>query len=148
MITKGLVAKGLVAGFLAVLTLAACDTADTELDKQTASLPTKGYSLIYNAVDDALDQLGNAPTVCGELDATLVTERRQLLRTTHSDIILASWTEREWLELELAYMAACYERNLWPYGTVANISHKKALDDLVSADPDTLAYCRAYLCPL
>ena len=130
----------------AVLLATACGGSNGSIKQQAEALPVKGYSIEYEAVGDTLDQLGNADLVCAELQAAPGASRSELLRMTHPDLVSAGRTDPQWAELELAYLANCYDRGLWPYGTVINMD-TNALDAMVMADPDTPAYCAA-LSPL
>ena len=112
----------------------------SDVDNPAEALATKGYSLYYMGVDESLNQLGIAPVLCAELDDVSVEDRAQLIRTTHPDIVTERWTDADWTELELAYLAACFSRELWSYGTVSNLS-LNALAVMLSADLDTPSYC-------
>ena len=107
---------------------------------EAGSLPAKGYSEKYGAVDDAL-QLGNAHAVCSDLSNPSAMDRNQLIRSAHPDLAATGWTAVDWIELEMAYLAVCYSRDLWPAGTVANLSDLSAFDAMIEADPDTADYC-------
>lgn len=126
---------------LAILALAGCGNTNSEADSRDGSLPAKGYSVSYEAVDEALNHLRTAQSVCSELVDAAVEDRVELLRKAHSDVA-TGWTDTQWPELELAYLAACYERGLWPYGTAVNMD-VTALSSMISADADTPNYCRA-----
>ena len=129
------------AAFL-ILGLAGCGNTNSELDTRVESLPTKGNSLSYEGVYDHLNQLDNAQNACSRLAPMASQERVHLLQQANASGRFLTWTDAEWTEFELVYLAACYQHELWPDGTIASMD-ATALSGMIRVDPDTPAYCSA-----
>ena len=135
----------LAGGLLALAVACGGEPANEPLPAESAAatgteLPSKGDSLLYDTIDDALNELGNATAVCREVEALPASSRRGVLANSHPTGMTAGWTDAKWAELELAYLSACYKRGLLNYATVVNME-SKALDALIREDTDTPAYC-------
>ena len=138
----------LLAAIAVTVFLAACSGASAG-NTQEQGLPRKGDSSIYEAIDDALDERRNAREACRDLITLSSRSRRGAYesgilswRKVYPREVTDGWTDGQWGELELAYLAACYKRNLLDYATLGNMDSKGVVA-MIREDADTPLYCAA-----